>query len=166
VTTDTDRKKELLQKLYRLFSIRQRSEKEVIDYFGSKNYELKILGKQQIDQNTIDWLIDTLKQQNLINDLEFAKNWVEVRSKKKGLKVIKYELLQKGIDAEIVSSVMNQILGAEEQKTAEYLLEKKMRIWKNLPILEFKKKAYEFLMRRGFEYEVVKEVVDKIIKLG
>ncbi len=166
MTTDTDRKKELLQKLYRLFSIRQRSEKEVIDYFGSKNYELKILGKQQIDQNTIDWLIDTLKQQNLINDLEFAKNWVEVRSKKKGLKVIKYELLQKGIDAEIVSSVMNQILGAEEQKTAEYLLEKKMRIWKNLPILEFKKKAYEFLMRRGFEYEVVKEVVDKIIKLG
>ena len=39
-----------------------------------------------------------------------------------------------------------------------------MRVWKNLKNLEFKKKAYEYLMRRGFEYEVVKEVIENLIK--
>ena len=42
--TDTDKKKELLQKLYRLFSIRQRSEKEIRDYLKEKLGRDKIVG--------------------------------------------------------------------------------------------------------------------------
>jgi len=39
-------------------------------------------------------------------------------------------------------------------------------VWKSLEPLEFKKKATEFLMRKGFEYEVVKGIVENIIKKG
>ena len=63
---------------------------------------------------------------------------------------------------EVISSQRSAI---SEKESAEKLLEKKMRVWKNLPILEFKKKAYEFLLRRGFEYEIVKSVVEKITEL-
>ena len=52
-------------------------------------------------------------------------------------------------------------VGPSEEELARQALEKKMKFWKNLPVLEFKKKAFEFLMRKGFEYEVVKDVLDK-----
>ncbi len=153
----------LLNKLYRLISIRARSEKEIRDYLRVKGKGLR--GKKiEINDKMIEYLIDTLKQQNLINDLGFAKAWVESRSRKKGMRVIRQELFQKGIDREIVSSIMGQVSSIEEQKTAEKLLEKKLRVWKNLPNLEFKKKAYDFLLRRGFEYGIVKDAIENIIK--
>ena len=60
--------------------------------------------------------------------------------------------------------VREQVTGNSEEELAQKALEKKMKFWKNLPVLEFKKKAYEYLMRRGFEYEVVKEVIENLIK--
>jgi SOS response regulatory protein OraA/RecX len=49
-------------------------------------------------------------------------------------------------------------------QTAEKLLERKMRIWKNLKESEFKQKALQFLMSRGFEYDLCKELIEKVIK--
>lgn len=150
----------LMERMYRLFSIRQRSEKEVRDYF-------RVKGKKETSDLAIELVIKKLKQKGLLNDEAFAKAWVEARSKKKGPRVLKQELFQKGIDREIIEEVMDdKLLIHDERKTAENLLEKKIRIWKNLKPLEFKKKAYEFLMRRGFEYEVVREVVEKYLKKG
>lgn len=177
-------KNKLLQKLYRLFSIRQRSEKEVRDYFKIKNKQsfpspnserkkLKIKNKSIIPDEIIDQLINDFKQKNFINDLEFAKAWVESRSQKLGLRVIKQELFQKGVDREIIEEVISeQVTIYSEQQTAEKILEKKMRVWKNLPpselseksLRDLKKKAYDFLLRRGFDYEVVKDVIEKFIK--
>src|SRR3989344_1016686 len=161
----------LMERMYHLFSIRARSEKEVRNYFRIKNQESRIKEKEQVSDLVIDQLVENLKRKGMINDLEFTKAWVESRSRKKGLRVIKQELFQKGIDREIIEEVISGQRahtesgeGYSEQQTAEKLLEKKMRVWKNLKNLEFKKKAYEYLMRRGFEYEVVKEVIENLIK--
>lgn len=147
----------LMERMYRLFSIRQRSEREVRNYFK--------LGKiKGLNEMAIGLLIEKLKQKGLINDLEFAKSWVEARrrSKQKGMRALKSELYQKGIDKNIIEEVLDQKEGEEE--LARKALEKKMRVWKNLPTLEFKKKAYEFLSRRGFEYEVVRDVIEKLAR--
>lgn len=142
----------LMERMYRLFSIRQRSEKEVKDYFRIKRIE-------GISEIAIDLTIERLKQKGLINDLEFAKSWVEARrkSKQKGIRALKSELYQKGIAQGIIEEVLDEKEG--EGELAKKVLEKKMRVWKNLPPLEFKKKAYEFLGRRGFEYETISKVL-------
>lgn len=164
----------LMERMYRLFSIRQRSEKEVRDYFkikrpsfGGKNLKFKIKNEEPVSDFVIEATIETLKRKGMVNDLEFAKAWAEARrkSKQKGIKAIKSELFQKGIDKEIIEEVLGQTTDETEQELAKQALEKKMRIWKNLPALDFKKKAFEFLMRRGFKYDVVKEVVEKAIHL-
>lgn len=152
----------LIERLYKLFSIRGRSEKEIRDYFRAKNYKLKLKDKEQISTSLINSVIQKLKEQKLLDDQEFARAWMESRSKKYGKNRIKQELFQKGISKEIIENVLND--GADEEKLAEQTLEKKFRIWKNLPTLEFNKKAFSFLMRRGFEYDVVKSVVEKYIK--
>ncbi len=157
----------LMERMYRWFSIRQHSEKEVREYFRIKNLESRIKGKEERSQATVDVLVEILKKKGMVNDLEFAKAWTEARrkSKQKGIKAIKAELFQKGIDREIIEEVVRvQGTGYSEEELAKQALEKKMKSWKNLPSLEFKKKAYEYLMRKGFEYDVVKEIIENFTK--
>ena len=121
--------------------------------------------------------METLKKKGMVNDLEFARAWVEARrsSKQKGIRVLKAELYQKGIDKEIIEEVVLPFGGPQslasrsgsvisEEELAQKALEKKMRIWKSLKPRSLRQKAIEFLLRKGFEYDVVKEVVEKIMK--
>lgn len=144
----------LMEKMYRLFGIRQRSEKEIKDYFITK--------QREISQLVIDATVQTLKKKGMINDGQFAKAWIEARSKKYGVNRIKQELFQKGIDRDIINEVIENVENSEQ--IAEQALEKKLNLWKNLPTLEFKKKTYDFLLRRGFEYSMIKKIVEKFIK--
>ncbi|MBI4038462.1 RecX family transcriptional regulator [Candidatus Daviesbacteria bacterium] len=152
----------LMERMYRLFSIRQRTEKEVRQYFKIKNYRLKILAKEQTSNLVIEQVIKKLKQKKLLNDEEFARNWLDCRSKKKGKIAIKIELLRKGIDKKIIDDLLEEN-PVDEEVAAQHFLEKKKN-WKNLPLIEFKKKAYPFLIRRGFRYELVKSVVEKFLQ--
>ena len=173
----------LLERVYRLFAIRQRSEREIRDYFKIKNLKLKMThpasggkGEEQIPQVDIEKVIEILKSKGLINDIEFAKAWVESRrrSKKKGKIAMKAALLQKGIGREIIEEIVAREVDISEEDLATQALEKRLKRWENLESLEvnekslrdLKKKAVEFLMRRGFEFEVAKEVVEKILKKG
>lgn len=153
----------LMENMYRLFSVRQRSEKEVRDYFRIKNYGLRIKGKEQTPDLTIELVIKKLKQRNLLNDEEFAKAWVDARrrSRQKGKLALKQELFQKGINKEIIKEVINS---ADEEQLARQALVKKWEIWSPLPDLEKKKKAYAFLIRQGFEYEAVREVIENLLE--
>lgn len=144
----------LLQKVYRFLSFRDRSEKEIRDFLIRKKA-----------QNP-DEIIEQLKEQGLINDERFAREWVEARrrSKQKGVKALRLELWQKGIDREIIEEVTRvESLESSEEQIAEKALEKKTKIWKNLEPMEFRKKATNFLMRKGFEYETAKKAIDKFL---
>ncbi len=157
----------LMERMYGLFNIRQRSEREVKDYLKNLSYKRKIKGDEEIPPIAIDLLIEKLKQKGLLNDEEFAKAWVQARSKKKGLVVIKGELFRKGIDREIIEQVTGEeSLGSRQQIVAEQLLVKRWDRFKNLPSLEKRKKSYDFLLRRGFDYEMVSEIIEKLIKKG
>ncbi|MBI2596015.1 RecX family transcriptional regulator [Candidatus Daviesbacteria bacterium] len=154
----------LIGRMYGWFGVRMRSEKEVRDYFRVKNQESRVKGREEVSSLLIDQVVESLKNKGMINDEVFAKSWIEARrrSKKKGLNVIKMELFQKGISREIVNEVIShQSSVTSEEKIAEEALEKKTKVWKYLPEIEFKKKATEFLMRKGFEYAVTKIVVAK-----
>lgn len=156
-----------MENMYRLFSIRQRSEKEIRDYFESKQSQSKVKGKESISEILINKVIERLKKKGLINDEEFAKAWVDARrrSRKKGKFALKQELFQKGIAKEIIEeAISDQSSDVREEQVAEAAINKKLKSWTLLPYLEKKKKAYDFLMRRGFEYEIVKVVVEKLLK--
>jgi regulatory protein len=155
----------LMERMYGLFGRRQRSEKEVRDYLKQLSFKRKLKGDGEITDEIASALVSKLVRKGLINDLEFAKSWVESRSKKKGINALKSELFNKGIGREIIEEVLSSdALVSSGAQTAEKLLERKMRIWKNLKESEFKQKALQFLMSRGFEYDLCKELIEKVIK--
>lgn len=171
----------LMERMYGLFSIRQRSEWEVRDYLKRLSFKRKIRtsdrnrrtlrpsplkDQDEISQAAVDLLVERLRKKGMVDDLGFARSWVEARrrSKQKGKTALKAELYQKGIDREIIEEVISEQSTAEgEEELAKQALEKKMRAWKNLEPREKKQKAIEFLMRKGFEYEIIRPVVEKFM---
>ncbi len=157
----------LVDRIYNLLSRRSRSEKEIRDYFKIKNYKSRVKGKDETSELVLEALISHLKQKNLINDQEFAKAWVESRrkNKQKGSNAIKGELTQKGIGKEIIEQVLSsELIVYSESDLANQALVKKIKSFNNLDPLTFRRKASQYLMRRGFDYSIVREVVENYLK--
>ncbi|MBI2597294.1 RecX family transcriptional regulator [Candidatus Daviesbacteria bacterium] len=155
----------LMERVYVFFNKRARSEKEIKDYLKNLSFKRKIKKQEEISEAVVNLVIEKLKQKRLLNDKEFAKVWIEARSKKKGVQVIKSELYKKGIDREIIEEVINsQSSVIKQAEVAEQLVNKRLSRWQNLAYQESKKKAYEFLLRRGFDYEITKGVVENLLK--
>lgn len=144
----------LLNKSFRFLSYRPRSEKEVRDY----------LVKKKSDEITVRKIIDRLKKNNFVNDEEFTKWWIEHRTQK-GIKFIQFELKQKGIGKDIIEKVLES--SSLESKTdfekALMLAEKKITRYKNLDRQKVYEKMGRFLASRGFDWETVKKVIDRVL---
>lgn len=154
----------LMERMYRLFNIRQRSEKEVRDYLKRLSFKRKIKEQDDISEVAVEFLIERLKTKGMINDQNFAYEWTRARriSKKKGKNAIKAELFQKGISKEVINEVISE--NGDEESIAYQALEKKMRVWKHLSEMEIRQKGIQFLVRRGFDYDLAKTVVEKVVR--
>ena len=140
----------------RFLSYRPRSEKEVLDY----------LKKKKIDEPSIILIINKLKSHNFLNDLDFSKFWIEKRLKikPKAYRIIVLELKQKGISQEIIEKASELFDSKNEMdiKSAIELIERRARIYQNLPKDKAKEKLMNYLARRGFSYDTIKKAMRDI----
>jgi len=146
----------LLDLATNFLSYRPRSEKEVRDYLIKKiSTRENIKFSEARESPLIDQVISKLKKYKYLDDLEFAKWHVAARTglRPKGRTIIKLELKKKGISQEII----DQIPAVDETILAKIAIEKKIPRWQNLPSLEYKKKFYQYLASRGFDYDTIKE---------
>ena len=141
------------QRALNFLSYRSRSEKEI-----SLN-----LKKYQVSEEHIDLVLDKLRQNNLVNDLEFAREWVENRSrfKPRGRRALSSELFQKGINYEIIEEVLKDL---DEGQLALEFARKKISKIKTLNQTDFQKKMYGYLSRRGFSSDISKDIVSTLWK--
>jgi len=139
----------------RFLSYRPRSKKEV---------EEKLLNKKA-PQNIIDAVVGKLTEQKFLDDVEFAKWWIEQRTKvrPRAFKVIKFELKQKGISEETIDNLQ---LTIDDLENAKKLLSKKLERYKDMEKGERYQKLAQFLARRGFSWEVVKKSIDEVFSEG
>lgn len=159
----------LLERMYGLFSVRARSEKEVRDYLRNLSFKRKVKGGEGLSEMMVELLIERLKQKRLIDDEVFARAWVEARqrSKQKGLIALKVELARKGIAREIAERVISdQSSAMSQEELAVQAIEKKLKSFEKYDKLTLKKKALEFLMRKGYEYEDARSAVEKVLTKG
>lgn len=140
----------------RYLSYRPRSEKEINDYLLEKAKRNELL-----DQKMIAEIISKLKDYKFINDKEFLKFWFEQRAKykRKPIRVIKFELMQKGIAKKLVDEYIDQIEKNDiDLENAKKLAEKKMDFYRNLDPVKKREKVMNYLLRKGFSYDIVKKV--------
>lgn len=139
-----------MNKAYNFLSYRARSEKEMLD---------KLL--EVFDADIAEKTITKLKEHGYINDIDFAEAWVGTRGMSRGTRVLRLELIKKGIAQEVIDEVLSATDDNSEFETAIRLVESKEK-YRVLDRSGAYKKVAPFLMRRGFSYEVVKKVLTEI----
>lgn len=157
---------EHFQKLYnyslKLLSFRPRSEAE------TKEKLTRYSVKKSIPIQTIEGVIEKLISQNLINDEDFVKWWIDQRRsfRPKGIFAIALEMQGKGISKELIDRVLsNQGIGKEQEfDSAFQLAEKKIRSYGKLPIHIMRKKIGNLLFRRGFDWDIIYKVIDALLE--
>ena len=152
----------------KIFYIKQRA----FRYLGRRLHaksELKTkLLQKRYESDLIDKVMNELESKNYINDEEFAKVFAgeKIKNKQWGLTKVKAELIKKGIKTDILSKVLSDVISDEDNyKNALIIGEKKLRTLKTrgLDNQGYKKKLITFLKSRGFEYDIIKNVCDKLL---
>ena len=127
----------------RLLSHRPRSESEM-------RMRLAMRG---IAPATIEDEVVRLRDAGLLNDDQFARAWVENRKQTapRGRRMLRYELLGRGIKPEAVDAVTSDV---DDVATALELARRRARSVPKDNYEAFVGKVGGFLRRRGFDYEV------------
>ena len=76
-----------------------------------------------------------------------------------GASALQMELRKKGIDRALIETAVAEV---DELAAATQAAHAKARRWHSLPKLEFRKKLAGFLQRRGFSYDIVREVTEAL----
>ncbi|MGQ9602668.1 MAG: RecX family transcriptional regulator [bacterium] len=138
----------------RLLKTRLRTEAELRRRFS----------KFKIEQDVQTSLIEELKMNRLVDDLRFARLWIVERKSRFGMERIIRELMAKGVDSAIIEEAMSLEYDVrDEASRIEEILKKRLERLKGLEPNVIKRKLYQYLIRRGFESDLVSEIIGKAI---
>jgi regulatory protein len=134
----------------RYLGYRPRSEAEVRRYLGEKGAL----------PDVVDTVVERLTKAQYLNDEEFARYWVENRTRfrPRGVRALRYELRQKGLASEEIESAVE---AQDEDAAAWSAIEGRIERWRGLDRMELRQKVAAFLSRRGFGYDVCKRAAER-----
>ena len=133
-----------------LLSYRPRSEREL----------RQRLARGGIERPLIDEAVARLRSRGYLDDEAFARFWTETReaTSPRSRRLIRSELLAKGVTSETASAAVADV---EDEEAAYRAAARRLR---SLPVDDFeafRRRLGDFLVRRGFSYEVARRTVDR-----
>lgn len=170
--TSKETEEQLLNKAFQLLSYRPRSHREIrlrLSRFARRR-------RFPAATESIKRVLNRLKKKGKIDDLEFAKWWIgqRVEFKPRGKKLLRSELLKKGVDERLINQALayhwtgeEDALGTVRKAVSETELARRAADKKAKALLEkdekeFSKKLRAYLLRRGFEYETAKSTAKEV----
>ena len=102
-----------------------------------------------------------LMQENYLNEERFARSYIRGKfyMKSWGRNKIRNHLKFKGVPEKLINSCFDEIEDIDYQKTLLKLYEKYTSALKGLQPYQKKSKTIKYLLSKGFEYEVITEVI-------
>ncbi len=134
-----------------LLSYRERSPKEIEDRLKKRGYSEEVIHRVVSDLNEV----------GLLDKKRFARMWIKDRLgfSGKGKRFITMELLKKGLKREEIEEAFKDS-DFDELETAKRVAERYLSHLKDTDPLKGRKKLYDHLVRRGFSFEVIEEVLN------
>jgi regulatory protein len=148
----------LVNAAIRFVSYRPRSQKEFTDFLNKKLTRWKQPGAGLIAK-----VIVRMEELGYVDDVKFAAWWVDQRTafRPKGNRVIELELRGKGVSSAIIAKSLASRGSQSLLDAAKQAVAKKLPVWAKLPLMERKKKLYDYLGRRGFDSETIRKLIDE-----
>ena len=142
----------------RYLSYRDRSTLEITQYLEKKEYP------QPVIQQALDVLIEL----NYVNDQRFALEWgrYKINKQKLGKSRLYIELLNKGIDKEVLESTLAILY--EDNPETELAIQCALKKINSLQVVEEEKKKrrlIQYLKRRGFSADIIYQSIKNVSKI-
>lgn len=136
------------------------------DDIYSKSQMTKQLERKGISEENIDIIIKELIVSGHIRDQQYAEKWVQrrLKSNPRGRKLLKQELVDKGVDKETAEQVLSGVKTEVEEKLAIQIAKKQVKMYRKLPNDTAKRRLHGFLGRRGFESDIIIRVINQVLK--
>ena len=152
-------------------AMRPRSEAEIKTYLR-KRYP-------DSTSETIDRVVERLRELNYLNDASFAQFWVENRSAfaPRGRNLLKQELMKKRVPRDIIEAVIQAHLEAQQEEADETGENDGVTVEESQALDMARKKAHSyaaedwpgfyrklggFLLRRGYDYGITGRVTKQV----
>jgi regulatory protein len=121
------------------------------------------LAEKSVDESVIAAAIERLETMGYLDDVAFARFWVQnrVMFKPLGTRALRYELRQKGISDPIIAQVLAEVDADDNAYRAAHKHASRLRVQDRA---EFRAKMSSFLQRRGFDYATSSEVIDRLLE--
>lgn len=144
VLRQADVRQGALNAALRLLSYRPRSQAEIRSRLARRGLPAAI----------IDATLERLQSLGLVDDVQFARYWVETRnqSSPRGRRLLAQELRLKGVEREVVGEALAPL---SEEDAAYRAASRRAKALKNSDYSTFRRKLADYLLRRGFSLEVV-----------
>lgn len=143
---------------------RPRSIREMRDYLVRKTRPSKrkspttgqVIEKPGVEWSIAERVLDRLVKKGYLDDEKFARFWVENRFLRKGIssKKLKLELAGKGVDRQVIESVMQESSRTEKDELAKIINKKQARY-------PDKEKFIQYLLRQGFNYDDINSALNE-----
>ena len=130
----------------------------------SRKFLQKRLEERGFRSEVVVKVLNQLEKQGLMNDRSLAQSLFQtmVTQRPSGRKRIAFELERKGIDSALIHELLQKYGPEEERERAIHLARQKLDRWQRLDQMKRRKKTYDFLVRRGFDFSLSREVVNEV----
>jgi regulatory protein len=131
-------------------SYRPRSRAEVVGY----------LQKRGMTEEQVEIIMERLQSAGFVDDAAFARYWVENREqfRPRGLRALRYELQGKGVSGEVIDEALASV---DASSSAYRAASRKAQQLSTVDRVVFQRKLTEYLLRRGFDYQVAQEAAHR-----
>lgn len=147
--------------------LRQRCFNSAVRFLGYRpRSETEIrqrLARHGFDKEIIEKTIVKLKDMGFVDDVVFARFWVENREtfSPRSRRLAKFELKRKGLKADIIEQAVSVI---NEKESAYQAAQDRARRLTALEYPDFRLRLGQYLGRRGFGYGIINEIVERVWK--
>lgn len=148
----------------------EKAKEYVVKYLLGKTFSIveTKLKEKGYEEETIERVIEFLKNYRLMDDKDYAKRMTHdgLFIKRQGKKMIQMKLKQKGVGEEEIREVLGEINKEDEVNMAIKALVSKIEGYKRKSKnhYQLKQKCYTYLFGRGFDYEIIEQAVNQVIK--
>jgi regulatory protein len=111
----------------------------------------------------VEATVSQLREHHLVDDEAFAQYWVDQRQtfRPRGARLLQAELRQHGVDGASAVAATDAVYDSA-QEDAYRAAERRARQFRALDERAFKHRLGQFLARRGFAWETVASVVERL----
>jgi len=140
----------------RLLAASPKSGQELKKKLAAKGYPVEIM----------DQALQDLKAQGILDDAKYAKDLMSRLTLGKGVGChkIAFELKRHGISKKISDELLETLSSEDETERALEQARMKWAGWSKLDPQKRKKRLYDFLVRKGYDFQIAQDILQKLSK--